>query len=145
MSIAEWPEEWFEFAKKLGAQAHSANDIAIAMSREFDQKFTKNMVVGKMNRHNAPFGKPAKSKPAPMQTSKPMSRTATSFLISTNPKKREPEPVQVLEETLSEYNCTSADRTDDQCSWPIGTLCCGAPVIARRRPYCPYHTNASRR
>ena len=133
-----WLMEHTDYLKQLMADgAGSAARVARMINDQFQTSYTRNAVIGKLNRLGMATVRMAKPKPAP--------RTAP---VRKAPFVDRHQPAQaraVDTHTVSpaSLDITLSELEDGMCKWMTGdAIYCGVVTAGRRVTYCACHQNA---
>lgn len=147
-----WTPELTEFAIKHWRDGKSANMVASMMTAAFGTHFSRNAVIGRINRLGE--NRPAPSGPKPSRVAKLVQAKAARETAELKRKFKEqftetvrvaklpkPEPIPAVVADLS-FARPWLERRPGQCAFPIGqryyVLSCCAP-IASGDNYCEAH------
>jgi hypothetical protein len=159
MNDRVWDPKWVAILRQKRRQGLSAGTIAIQMNEELHTDFTRNSIIGKLNRE----GIPAPSKLATVQN-----RTIGQHTVRSGRKRKQTMPTPTLPPTTMPTTSTPpeppatsppsttpmptppyllVDLPDEACHWPVNEpatwrdphLFCGAPATRQTPPYCEEH------
>ena len=167
-----WAVDHAEYARRRWGEGGTAGQIRDELNAMVGEaRYTRNAVIGKLNRMEAPRRGPkaaataraaelkrrAANRPAPSPKRRepppPASRVWASVERAppvatppTPPPPAEPIVTGIHQPVLFEQ------RPANRCAWPLWdtwfeagvSACCGAPVAAEGKPYCTHHARASR-
>jgi GcrA cell cycle regulator len=146
-TLARWDDKHVDRLKEL-APTKSCAVIAAWLNIQFSTAYTRNAVIGKLNRLglSKPVTAPQDSRVGPRKPRKPRKQYAPSGFDRTAPP-----PLATLPLPMNEPNPAAAmpfeALTSRMCRWPYGDgpfLFCGAE-IAGHPSYCPCHADVAGR
>lgn len=140
--IVTWTDEMVASLTERWESGDFASDVALAMSEEFQHRFSRNMILGKAHRlklrtPNKPSKPKAKKKP--VQRKKIIPRRP--LLVSAIPD-MPIEPVRKDVWAACEDSISILSVTDKTCRWPLAEsnfVFCGHDV--ERGRYCSHHAS----
>jgi hypothetical protein len=170
MQNRTWKPGWLALLRLKRRQGMSAGTIAIQMSEELHATFTRNAIIGKLNRERIPAPQKSKevimphpspappSPPLPLTTTTSTTRPATAIMPAPTASPADtttPTPTTALvlvpPAEPPPLPCRLLDLPPDTCRWPVNEpttwkephLFCGQPASRRVPPYCEEHYAAS--
>lgn len=143
---SDWTDEMRAYAKQRWEAGRSASEVANDVNAEFKTTFTRNAAVGILHRLGLKKGTPGRANGSVPVKKRAITKPKTTWQKS--PNQFSTAPLQEVELKITEVLNPNTLRTfldleEDRCRWPVGNMFCGAPVIAKRKPYCSIHTHNS--
>lgn len=133
----DWPPEAIEFLQQKCTEAVSARQIAAALSEKYGRVFTRNTVIGKIDRLGIKRNLPERIDREPRRPRLPRG------LVNLHRAKRRLELVWSAPQPFNGKGLPFAALDIGHCRYPLGEVCgidtlfCGAPIA--RGSYCSGH------
>jgi len=155
ISQGVWTDKAVARLRALWAEGRSCSQIANALGAEQLGMFTRNAVIGKVNR----LGLGKRASPARPQSRERLRARARSYAEPRPPRAiaaAAPAPIEELEPLLDDTGAPRARNAESlvrgQCRWPIGDplkasfAFCARPANTdgERDPYCECHRQLAR-
>lgn len=139
MSETTWTKEQEDELRLLLTARKSGSQIASAVNAKFGTAYTRNAVIGKINRLG--LSAPRKIKAAgtaPRKRYMPVERVVTIR----RPVPVAERPVALVIGDIAPGTITLLELEDGMCKWLTGDLYCGTPTGDKRTSYCSGHRKA---
>lgn len=145
--LSDWTPVRIELLRELWPHGSSCGILADKINAATGSEFTRNAVIGKVNREGLPARKRV---PTNKEPRKRIRRDRAPRLV---PQAR-PEAPDIIDAQIPlEQRCSLMDLTNATCRWPVGEpntaefFFCGDPTanIVEGRPYCAGHMARTRR
>jgi GcrA cell cycle regulator len=152
--MTPWTEQSTARLVELEQQKLSGARIAALLADEFGHPFTRNMVLGKLDRLAQPPGTSRnperRIRKLPRRKLKAVGPMTFNFSRTTSANRNKPEHFRAApppDRSACPYACGLVDLTPTSCRWPCGSpadsnfFFCGEPAADLRsnRPYCDAH------
>lgn len=154
-----WKAGWLPLLREKRAQGLSATEIAAQMSEELHAGFSRNSIIGKLNRERIPLPNKSRSVARQRKREGTMTHTSPSSTPPTLPMPASattPTPTTLLQLVpvgvpAPDLPCRLVDLPENTCRWPVNEppswrdphLFCGMPSTRSSPPYCEVHYEAS--